>query len=67
MNHEALFQTSDALHQHDSDHNENDDEHVSARRHFVVHFVQHRLDVGGGNVWLNNVRHTRGNGVVGRG
>ena len=66
MNHKALLQSSDAMHQHDSDHNENDNEHMSATCHFLMHVVQHRLDVGGGNVSMNNVRHTRGNGVVGR-
>lgn len=66
MNHEALFQSSDALHQYDSDHNENDDEHLSPSRHFLMQLVQHRLDVGRRYVSMDNVCHPRGNRVVGR-
>lgn len=66
MNHEALFQPSDALHQHHGDHNQNDNEHVSANRHFLMHLVQHCLNVGRGYVSIDNVRDPCGNGAVGR-
>jgi len=45
MNHDALFQTSDALHQYNGDHDQNDDEHVSTMRHFLMQLVEHRLNV----------------------
>lgn len=45
MNHEALLQSSDALHQHHCYYNENDNEQVSPLRHLSVHFVEYRLDV----------------------
>jgi hypothetical protein len=67
MNHEALFQTSDALHQYDGDHNDNDGEHVRANRHVPMHLVEHRLNVGrGGYVAVDDVRDSCGNGVGGR-
>tara|TARA_B110001450_G_scaffold216340_1_gene209905 strand:- start:412 stop:621 length:210 start_codon:yes stop_codon:yes gene_type:complete len=66
MNHEALFQPSDALHEYDSDYNESDEEHVGAICHLLMHIVQYRLDVGRGYVSVDNMRHTRGNSVVGR-
>ena len=45
MNHETLLQSSNALHQYNGDDNENDDEHVSALRHFPMHLVEYRLYV----------------------
>jgi len=46
MNHETLLQTSNTVHQYNGDDNENDNEHVSAMRHFLVHLVEYRLNVG---------------------
>lgn len=66
MNHEALFQSSNALHHHHGDHNEDDNEHVGAVRHFLMHLVQHGVDVGRGYVSIDNVRDPCGNGAVGR-
>jgi hypothetical protein len=66
LNHEALFQSSDALHHENGYHNEHDYEHVSTTRHLPMHLVQHRLDVGRGYVPIDDVRDPRGNGVLGR-
>lgn len=55
MNHETLLQSSNALHQYNGYDNENDDEHMSALRHFAVHLAEYRLYVSWRYVSVHNV------------